>query len=257
MLTPGQIAHFETFGFVVLRQVFNAEEVAIMKREADEIFAEDRNGGPGSDTTQGVQPFFELKPFLSTLVEDDRIYEIGLELLGPDFLLGQTEGRSRAGDTPWHGGEVYELGTVKINFYLDELKKDTGALRFVPGSHKYPDPDHYELLRPRNDDPDFRPFGVNPSQVPCYAAETHPGDLVVFTENVLHSSFGGVLGRHQHAINFMENPKTDEQVAHIKSLYKRWKYGLRPAEYYVNSDRPRIRGMVSRLVELGFETSKA
>ena len=54
----------------------------------------------------------------------------------------------------------------------------------------------------------------------------------------------------------MENPKTDEQVAHIKSLYKRWKYGLRPAESYVNSDRPRIRGMVSRLVESGFETSK-
>ena len=82
-----------------------------------------------------------IKPYLSTLPEDDRIYEIGVDLLGPDFILGQTEGRSRAGDTPWHGGETYELGTVKINFYLDELTKDTGALRFVPGSHKYSDPD--------------------------------------------------------------------------------------------------------------------
>ena len=259
MLTPGQIAHFETFGFVILRQVFNAEEVAIMRRESDEIFAEDRNGGPVTNTTQYVQPFFERKPYLSTLVDDDRIYEIGVDLLGPDFILDQTEGRLRAGDTSWHGAgrAEHELRTVKINFYTGELTKDTGALRFVPGSHKASDPDLYEVLRENNDDPDYWPFGMKPSEIPCYAAESRPGDLVIFTENVLHSSFGGRPGRNQNAINFMENPKTDEQTAYIKSLYKSWKYGLRPAESYVNSDRPRIRRMVSRLAELGFETSKA
>jgi len=41
-----------------------------------------------------------------------------------------------------------------------------------------------------------------------------------------------------------------------KSLYERWQYGLRPAQSYVDSDRPRIKRMVSRLVEWGFETSK-
>ena len=55
----------------------------------------------------------------------------------------------------------------------------------------------------------------------------------------------------------MEHPKTAEQVAYIRSLYERWKYGFRPAESYVHSDRPRIRGMVSRLVEWGFKTSNA
>ena len=259
MLTLGQIAHFETFGFLILRQVFNVEEVAIMRREADEIFAEDRNGGRLSDKTHGVQPFFELKPFLSTLVDDDRIYEIGVDLLGPDFILDQTEGRLRVGDTSWHGPvrTEHDLRSVKINFYFGELTKETGALRFVPGSHKSSDPDLYDVLRENNDDPEFRPFGVKPSEIPCFAAESRAGDLVIFTENTLHSSFGGSPGRQQNAINFMENAKTDEQVAYIKSLYEGWKYGLRPAESYVNSDRPRIRGMVSRLVEWGFETSKA
>ena len=266
MLTSGQISHFETFGFVILRQVFNAEEVSIIKRESDEIFAEDRNGGPARNEIGrlqkvpyiGVQPFFELKPYLSTLPEDDRIYEIGVDLLGSDFILDQTEGRLRAGDTPWHGGgrAEHELRTAKINFYTGELTKDTGALRFVPGSHKASDPDLYEVLRGNNDDPDFRPFGMKPSEIPCYAAESRPGDLVIFTENTLHSSFGGRPGRNQNAINFIENPKTDEGVAWIKSLYESWKYGLRPAESYVNSDRPRIRRMVSRLVEWGFDTSK-
>ena len=259
MLTPGQVAHFETFGFVILRQVFNDEEVSIIRREADEIFSEDRNGGPVSDTTQYVQPFFELKPYLSTLVDDDRIYEIGVDLMGPDFILIQTEGRSRAGDTSWHGPvrTEHDLRAVKINFYFGELTKDTGSLRFVPGSHKPSDPDLYDVLRENNDDPDFRPFGIKPSEVPCFAAESRPGDLVIFTENTLHSSFGGSPGRQQNAINFAENPKTDEQVAHIKSLYERWQYGLRPAQSYVDSDRPRIKRMVSKLVEWGFETSAA
>ena len=102
MLTPGQIAHFETFGFVILRQVFTAEEVTIINREVDEIFAEDRDGGLITDEGHFVQPFFERKPYLSSLVADDRIYNIGVDLLGPDFILGQTEGRSRVGETPWH-----------------------------------------------------------------------------------------------------------------------------------------------------------
>ena len=256
MLTRDQISHFHTFGFVVLRQVFDAGEVAVIRREADEIFAEARNGAPAGGETQYVQPFFERKPYLGTLVDDDRVYGIGVDLLGPDFILLQTEGRARSGATPWHGapGPDDEPLAVKINFYLDDLTRDTGALRFIPGSHLPADPDRFAILRENNADPDFRPFGVAPSEIPCYAAETRPGDLVVFTESLLHASFGGSPGRHQNAINFMENPKTEAQVARVKSLYEQWTYGLRPAESYVNSDRPRIRRMVSRLVEWGFDT---
>lgn len=42
MLTAGQIAHFETFGFLVLRQLFGTEESATIKREAEDIFDEAR-----------------------------------------------------------------------------------------------------------------------------------------------------------------------------------------------------------------------
>ena len=34
MLTPYQIAQFETFGFLMLPQLFSSEEVALMRREA-------------------------------------------------------------------------------------------------------------------------------------------------------------------------------------------------------------------------------
>ena len=258
MLTPGQIAHFETFGFLVLRQVFTPDEIAVMTREANEIMDEQRGGRPfDGEKRQFVQPFFERKPFLSELPADDRIYGLGESLLGPDFFLMGTEGNLHVGQTPWHGSSdgVFPP-SIKITLYLDPLTKDTGALRVVPGSHLPSSHDNLQVLYDRNDDDDFKPFGVRPWEIPCFPLESQPGDLVVFTEDVLHSSFGGKAGRHQHVVSFMANPRSHEEVDYVKGLYSKLRYGLHPAESYVNSDNPRIRGMVSRLDEWGFETSK-
>ena len=259
MLTSDQMAHFHAFGFLVLRQLLTPSEVAEMKREVDQIMTEQRGGSPFDPTeAQEVQPFFERRPFLAQLVEDDRIYSLGEDLCGPDFILDGTEGSLRVGDTLWHGGSsLYEqLLEIKIAFYVDPLTKDTGCLRVIPGSHRPHSPDHFAILRPRNDDPDFRPFGMAPCEIPCVPLETEPGDVVVFPEDLLHASFGGAPGRQQHAVNFITNPKTDEQLAVLHELYDRHRFGFHPAESYIHSDRPRLRRIVSRLVGQGFETSK-
>ena len=47
MLTDEQIAHSGTFGFVILRQVFDGNEVVITKREVDELLAENRGWSIG------------------------------------------------------------------------------------------------------------------------------------------------------------------------------------------------------------------
>ena len=134
-LSQQQLAHFETFGFLVLRKVFTADEMATIKRESDEIFSE----GLGNTLPHGrvaLQPFFERRPFTSTLVADDRIYGIGESLLGPEFFLCLTEGNLHAGDTFWHGGGMWdeEARSVKITFYPEALTAATGSLRVVPGS---------------------------------------------------------------------------------------------------------------------------
>ena len=260
MLTDAQINHFKTFGFVVLRQLLNPGEAARMKREAERVMAEDRKSRSLDPTKwQPLQPFFERSQCLTQFLDDDRICGIGEDLAGPDFVLQVTEGNLHVGDTPWHGGtgeETQLLLTIKITFYLDHLTRDTGCLRVIPGSQKLHCPDNFNILRSRNDDPSFRPFGVHPAQVPSVAIESEPGDVVVFTEDLLHAAFGGKPGRHQHAINFAVNPKTDEQLAQIRELYSRFRFGLRPVESLINSDQPRLRRMVSKLVELGFESSK-
>ena len=259
IFTKQQIRFFETFGFVVLRGLMKQDEMDLMREESEDIMRELR-GGKDFDgkTRQAIQPFFERRPFLHSLLGDERINDIGEELCGPDFVLDVTEGNLHVGDTQWHGsyGAWEPVRWIKIGFYLESLRADNGCLRFVPGSHILGDPDYYSVLRDNPEDPDtFRPFGVKPSEVPCYPVECEPGDVIVFVETLLHASFGGRNGRHQHAINFFEKPKTEEQIKHVKAIYANTTYSLRAPISDVESSNTRIRRMVSGLLELGFETT--
>ena len=256
LLTPGQLEHMHVFGYLVLRGLLTAPEAGRLQREAAEIMAAEGVDHPGG---RALQPFFERGPFLSQLPADDRIYGLGEDLLGPDFFLDGTEGNLHAGDTPWHGGDgrtSQVLPEIKIAFYPQALTRETGCLRVIPGSHRVGERDPFAQLRKRREDPDFRPFGVHPEEVPCVPLETEPGDVVVFHEDVVHAAFGGGPGRHQHAVNFAAHPRTGEQFELVRELYARHRFGFHPSESYMNSDNPRLRRMVAFLVEMGFETSR-
>ena len=126
----------------------------------------------------------------------------------------------------------------------------------VPGSHRRNSPDLLEPLRHGSDNPELKPFGLQQSEIPSVALELQQGDLAVFTEHILHAAFGGHDGRHQHAINFMENPTTESKEREVRAFYEVSRYSLRPSESYVNSDNPRIRRMVAKNLELGFDIMK-
>ena len=255
MLTPGQIAHFETFGFLVLPQLFSVEETDALRDASLRTFQAQRGGGPYTGEAEWAVSFLERDPLLATILDDDRIHQIPDSLLGPDFLLVGTHGNLRVGDTPWHGATEFteDLRHVKITMYLDRATKETGALRVIPGSQRKGSPDYFEVLRPRTYGPDFLPFGLAPTEILSVPLETEPGDVLVFTENLLHGSFGGQPGRHQIGASFVANPTTDDQLQQIMASYANAKYSYRPSTSHINSDRPRIRRMVSRLVEWGFE----
>ena len=254
MLSKDQRQFFETFGYLALRGLFSADEMATIKRESDEIFAD----GLGNKLPNGrvaLQPFFERRPFMAELPADDRIYAIGEVLLGPDFFLIGTEGNSHSGDTYWHGSGRWDekIKAVKIAFYPEGLTATTGSLRVVPGSHRRGSPDPLEPLRRGSENPEGMPYGVRQSEIPCVALELEPGDLGVFTEEILHAAFGGHDGRHQHAINFMENPPDPAKEKDVRDFYESATYSLRPSESYVNSDNPRLRRLVEKNLQLGFD----
>ena len=256
MLTQEQIAHYDTFGFLVLKGLFSADEIDEFRSVSLSVMSDLRGGCDYIKThNQAVQPWFERHPSMENLVDDDRLHQIGASLCGPDFWLDGTEGQLRVGDTAWHADTATpeDLPWVKLAIYLDPLTKDDGCLRVIPGTHRERDPDPYAGLRKGGPNADPRPFGVRPDEIPAVALETEPGDVLVFTERVIHGAFGGGVGRHQICVSFVGDLKTDQHVDYVRQFYEQAKWSASPTRTYVDSDRPRIRRMVGTPLKLGFE----
>ena len=258
MLTNEQKQYFSTFGFLVLPELFTAQEADLIRRESERIFLKGRDGKPfDGRKRQCMIPFFEHSPELTRILEDDRIYSIGEDLLGPDFVMECTEGNLHVGDTQWHAGDPVPVGqlNIKVNFYLEPVTAETGALRVIPGSHRPGFKERMEPLVARHTDPNAMPFGVTGPDIPSFALESQPGDVVVFPEKLWHAAFGGAPGRSQHAISFNTNMVADEHLAYVQDIYNRTRHAWRPCESMINSDRPRLRRLVARLMELGFDST--
>jgi len=256
-LTKDQTDFFETFGFLAFRGLFSPSEMETMLRESNEIMSADRDGNEvGPPIRQAVQPFFERRPYLHSLITDSRMLAIADGLLGKNnYFMELTEGNLHVGDTAWHGGfgSAEVLSHIKVSFYLEPLVRETGALCVIPGSHKGDFSERLSRISDRAEDPDAKVWGVHPRDVPSYAIESTPGDVLVFKEDTYHGAWGGHPGRHQHAINYVQLPKTDEQLAHVRGMYEKSKYSFRPVKQNLESDDQVLRRLQQPMVDWGFE----
>ena len=253
MLTDQQVAHWRTFGFLVLREVFSLEEMDEIRDVFDAVMEEERQGHPfDGKESQTVLWFVEHRPELARLAEDDRIYGRMEQLLGPGFIWLLSDGNYYVGDTQWHGGEggPVLLPHVKIAIYPDTVTKETGSLRVIPGSHRAEYQKHLKVLNQQYDDPGATPFGVTGAQVPAYPLESDPGDMVFFSESLWHSSFGGRAGRRMFTLIYGENPDTVEKRDSLRETRKNTIAMYNPHESFINSDSPRIRAMVEPYARL-------
>lgn len=189
MLTEKQIAHYRTFGFVIHRELFSHKEMESIIKDFDEIMSIDRNGTPFKGTdSQTVLWFIEQRSSLIDILEDDRIYIPVEQLLGEEFLWVLSDANLFVGDTKWHGGGGTPpvLDHVKVLFYLDSLTRNTGSLRVITGSHR----SEYQLFLSKYQGKKAwgsgveESLGVAGSEIPSYALETHPGDVVFASENL-------------------------------------------------------------------------
>ena len=245
MLSSEQISFFDTFGYLVFRGLFSAQEMEVIDRAFEDIMAEDRAGQTyRGDKRHSVAACAEMRPALRAVIEDDRIYGAMEDLLGPDLIWLGSDGNYYTGDTAWHSdGTVMDMGRIKVALYLDPVSRDTGCLRFIPGSHKMPLHEELQALRVertkqtiqegRNDaealdkyrekgiDVDAQAFDTAPDQLPAYAAESQPGDVVMFDENLYHASFGGKTGRRMFTMCYANVPASESAEAFLRRSYGR------------------------------------
>ncbi len=287
LLTNEQLAHFDTFGFLILRGLFPKPEIEEIIQDFEEVMSEARGGLPFDGVQrQGITgSFIEKRLSLMRLLEEDRIHRPIEQLLGEDYLYRGSEGNLMVGDTadwhpdgyrPWLHPDGWQLTLAKVQlvFYLDVLTKDTGCLRVVPGSHRpplyeelkrilaYRPEAHYGLARSNfagEVDPDSQPFAVEPRDLPCFPLETEPGDVLLWSPNLWHSAFGGRTGRRMFRISFAAKPTTEEQLGYLQAYHKLQVDTRREKdpqcdrvhdESFLASDRPHIRKLAQSLQEL-------
>lgn len=285
MLTKEQVSFFDAFGFLVLPQLFSPDEMAVIDREFEQVMRSDRAGESfRGDKRHSVAACAEINPALRRLIDDDRIYGAIEDLLGHDLMWLGSDGNYYVGDTAWHSdGTVMDMSRIKVALYLDPVGRDTGCLRFIPGSHRIPMHDDLQPLRvertrqtimegrnvpgaldeyrEKGIDVDSVAFDTTPEKIPAYPVESRPGDVVMFHQNLYHASFGGKEGRRMFTLCYATVPETPGAIAHVKGSYEGTKESIRALSYsdrdwvhhrdFLKSDRPRIQALVAPLKRLG------
>ena len=141
--------------------------------------------------------------------------------MGENFNYAGGDGNYYSGSTGWHpDGNWGQLFAAKVAFYLDPLTRDTGAIRFIPGSHQ---PDHFVRQKQIDVNNSLDLFGISPREFPgSVVVETNPGDVVIFNHDLYHASFGGGTRRRMFTINCTRRAKTPEDLKmayqHMKGL---------------------------------------
>ncbi|MDA0839982.1 MAG: phytanoyl-CoA dioxygenase family protein [Planctomycetota bacterium] len=205
MLTPQQLKHYETFGFVILRDFFSSKEMETIsdefERGLDAAYSHETFDGTKRQWTPLLGP---ETPLYARLPEDPRFCDVAGQLCGEDCFLVVCDGNRYVGDSGWHPDHdvdpTKDCWGVKFAFYLDPVGADTGALRVIPGSHR--NPYHNEVKATLAE---TRPAI---SEVPSYVCESEPGDVVAFDMRCWHASCGGAEGRRMSTAVFYHNPET-------------------------------------------------
>lgn len=234
-LTDEQLFHFRVFGFVRINSLLSPCEVLDINLDLLSTFRRERGDRIYDGTWRHqLDAVVEHSSVLSPLVTDSRVLVPIIRLLGPAPVWIGSDANLYVEDTGWHpDGSNLSYRRVKALFYLQPLSSNSGALRVIPGSHV--DPLHtgvnallqrtdqsitpYGVVAPLRDLPQARPFATDVRDLPSFSIDTAPGDVVLFDQNIWHSSYRGHAGRAMFTLNYGEDPRASEHVEYLKAMY--------------------------------------
>ena len=147
-LTEKEIQHFETFGFLVRRQVFSPEEIERINEEFEKHLVEMKEEYEQKEDRPwpNWSNLIPETPYIANLLEDPRICVPTEQLLGEDTAPVYSNANSMNKSTGWHPDMIHRhIRGLKNLIYLQPTNGDHGSLRLIPGSHMNPMFD--ELIR--------------------------------------------------------------------------------------------------------------
>tara|TARA_B100001123_G_scaffold76568_1_gene86518 strand:- start:103 stop:645 length:543 start_codon:yes stop_codon:yes gene_type:complete len=103
MLSEQELIHFRTFGFVVLRQLFTAEEVETLRGEyeleLDRVYQDQPFDGSERHWTMMLG---DTTPLFATLLEGPRFCEVAEQMYGDDVIGIGCDANRYVGHSRWH-----------------------------------------------------------------------------------------------------------------------------------------------------------
>ncbi len=238
-LSATQISDFHKRGFLFLPGVFTPQEIGVLKREAEMIFASDRkevwrekSGVPR--TAFAAHTFNEAYRLLGA---HPRLIKPVEQILGEQLYMHQFKVNAKSA----FDGEVWQwhqdYGTwlrddgmpqpraMNIAVFIDEVMSINGPLMFVPGSH------HHGELKAGHD--------LSTTSYPLWTLDKEtvtrlvdeggivtpigkPGGVLLFHGNLVHGSAGNITPYPRTIVyltlnsvsNYIRSPTREEWIAH-------------------------------------------
>lgn len=144
-------------------------------------------------------------PALMRLATEPRMIEIAKSLgIKAPLLMNASNVRMDEGGEnlhrfEWHQDFTYLLGSANsLTFWipLQEISEELGGLEFIPGSHRRGLYDfHVATDQAAGKDSNLSPKDLalnHPPKEPGKIAKMHPGDILVFSQFLLHRSHGHI-----------------------------------------------------------------
>jgi Phytanoyl-CoA dioxygenase (PhyH) len=222
MVTDQQVDHYQTFGFLVLPRYLDEQETAELRAELDRALRDgygahfdDRDNWWGHSLPMMSR---QRTPTSLALVEDDRFLGAARRLLDTGVLPTYAEGNLLFGEAGFHTDCGTGTPGVKFVAYLEPLTAASGALRLMPGSYHPDFSAAIDAWEARNRAMDAEQLWYQITGLPCYVAETQPGDVIAFNWHTRHASIGG-KDRRQWTISYAKDPRTAEEVERLQDFF--------------------------------------
>lgn len=242
-----QVDFFATFGFFKFPGLLRADITEIIT--AFEAVFQVHKGMIEATGARTIAPFIDHNERLIALLADTRIASILTALVGDDYNYMGSDGNYYSGNTPWHPDGRDQRRHIKIAFYLDDLNDGNGALRVIPGSHLHEDRFAGQLLAKLKESE--LNWDVAGKDIPAIALDVTPGDVLVFDQNLQHSSWGGSQSRRMFTINACQHYDDAEAFKSYLSLHRTYQNTSR--KYYgdllLQQDNPQLRKHLQQVLD--------
>lgn len=215
-ISAQQIERYERDGYLVLHDVFSADEVAVLLEELDRLRHDPTLADSGKTISEpesgAVRSVFAIhkdNPLFARVARDERIAGIARFLLGGELYVHQSRMNFKPGFTgkefywhsdfeTWHVEDgMPRMRALSCSILLTDNESHNGPLLLIPGSHKHyvrcvgatPENHYQDSLRKQQFGvPDDHSLSEMADRYGIDTALGPAGSVVFFDSNILHGS---------------------------------------------------------------------